>query len=82
MLIVHVPPSLPYARCLPPPPHAMASRLLHDYPALAPYAEEQLKDLLTHDDLLDAFLYSLPQVQHVLEHQQQLSKENDELASE
>jgi hypothetical protein len=58
----------------------MSSRLLHDYPSLASYSEEQLKDLLTNDELLDAFLYSLPAVQGVLEHQQQLSKANDELA--
>ncbi|KAJ9109540.1 hypothetical protein QFC20_003284 [Naganishia adeliensis] len=58
----------------------MSSRLLHDYPSLASYSEEQLKDLLTNDELLEAFLYSLPAVQGVLEHQQQLSKANDELA--
>lgn len=60
----------------------MSSRLLADYPTLASYTEDQLKDLLTQDEYLDAFLYSLPQVQGVLEHQQQLSKANDELASE
>ncbi|KAI5455487.1 hypothetical protein NCC49_000295 [Naganishia albida] len=58
----------------------MSSRLLQEYPTLATYSEEQLKDLLTNDELLDAFLYSLPAVQGVLEHQQQLSKANDELA--
>lgn len=63
-------------------PNTMSSRLLHDYPSLASYSEEQLKDLLTNDELLDVFLYSLPAVQGVLEHQQQLSKANDELASE
>lgn len=62
--------------------NAMSSRLLQEYPTLATYSEEQLKDLLTNDELLDAFLYSLPAVQGVLEHQQQLSKANDELASE
>ena len=60
----------------------MSSRLLADYPSLATYTEDQLKDLLTQDDYLDAFLYSLPQVQGVLERQQELSRANDELASE
>lgn len=61
--------------------HTMSSRLLADYPSLATYTEDQLKDLLTQDDYLDAFLYSLPQVQGVLERQQELSRTNDELAS-
>lgn len=61
--------------------HAMSSRLLADYASLATYTEDQLKDLLTQDDYLDAFLYSLPQVQGVLDRQQELSRTNDELAS-
>jgi hypothetical protein len=78
LLVLTLPRSYIYHPCI----VTMSSRLLQEYPTLATYSEEQLKDLLTNDELLDAFLYSLPAVQGVLVHQEQLSKANDELASE
>lgn len=60
----------------------MATKLLQDFPSLSEYTESELKDLLTDEQFLNAFLYSLPQVQTVLEEQERLIQENEELASE
>ncbi|KAJ9104341.1 hypothetical protein QFC19_003983 [Naganishia cerealis] len=58
----------------------MSSRLLEEFPQLAGYSDDQLKELLSNDTYLEAFLYGLPVVAGVLDRHEQLSRENEELA--
>jgi hypothetical protein len=60
----------------------MSTPLLTRYPALSALPEADLKDLLSDDSLLQAFLYSLPEVGAVLDEHERLSRENEEIASE
>ena len=60
----------------------MSSTLLQQFPQLSSFSDEQLKELLTNDEYLEAFLYTLPPVVGILDRHEQLSKENEALASE
>ena len=60
----------------------MATPLLQQFPSLAAYPPAFLKDLLSSPALTEAFLFSLPEVQHLAAEVEQLGKENEELARE
>ncbi len=60
----------------------MSTRLLTEYPSLSSFSDGDLKDLLTDESFLQAFLYSMPPVKAVLDEQEKLIRDNDELASE
>ncbi|KAJ9107348.1 hypothetical protein QFC21_000798 [Naganishia friedmannii] len=60
----------------------MSSPLLQQFPQLSTFTDEQLKELLTNDEYLEAFLYTLPPVVGVLDRHEQLSRENEALAKQ
>ncbi len=60
----------------------MTTPLLQRFPTLSHLSENDLKDLLSDENLLQAFLYSLPEIGGVLDEHERLSRENETLASE
>lgn len=60
----------------------MSTQLLQQFPSLAAYPPSFLKDLLSSPELVEAFLFTLPQVQELAAEVEKLGKENEVLASE
>jgi hypothetical protein len=60
----------------------MSTPLLQQFPALASQPPAFLKDLLSSPPLTEAFLFSLPEVQHLAREVEKLGRENEEIASE
>jgi len=60
----------------------MSTQLLQQFPSLAAYPPEFLKDLLSSAELTEAFLFSLPEVQALAAEVEKLGKENDDIARE
>jgi hypothetical protein len=59
----------------------MSTPLLQQFPQLSGYPASFLKDLLSSPELLEAFLFTLPQVQELAAEVEKLGKENEALAS-
>lgn len=59
----------------------MATPLLQQFPSLATYPPNFLKDLLSSPQLIEAFLFTLPEVQGLAAEVEKLGKENEEMAS-
>lgn len=62
--------------------HTMSTPLLQQFPSLSSYPTSFLKDLLSSPELVEAFLFTLPEVQDLAAEVEKLGKENEELASE
>lgn len=60
----------------------MSTPLLQQFPALASQPASFLKDLLSSPELVEAFLFTLPEVQQLAADIERIGKENEELASE
>ncbi|WWD20168.1 hypothetical protein CI109_104644 [Kwoniella shandongensis] len=58
----------------------MSTPLLQQFPSLSTYPPSFLKDLLSSPELTEAFLFSLPEVQHLAGEVEKLGRENDEIA--
>ncbi|KAL7418532.1 hypothetical protein Q5752_006990 [Cryptotrichosporon argae] len=58
----------------------MSTPLLQQFPSLSTYPDAFLKDLLSDPALVEAFLFTLPEVQALAAEVEQLGKENEELA--
>lgn len=58
----------------------MSTQLLQQFPSLAAYPPEFLKDLLASPALTEAFLFTLPEVQALAGEVEQLGRENEEMA--
>jgi hypothetical protein len=56
--------------------------LLETFPTLGDFSTETLKDLLSDDRLLEAYLYTLPEVEAAAAEVERLGKENEALARE
>lgn len=56
--------------------------LLEAFPTLSDFTTDSLKDLLSDDRMLEAYLYTLPEVEAAAAEVERLGKENEELASE
>lgn len=59
----------------------MSTPLLQQFPSLASQPASFLKDLLSSPELVEAFLFTLPEVQQLAADIERIGKENDELAS-
>jgi ESCRT-I complex subunit VPS37 len=59
----------------------MSTPLLQQFPSLASYPAAFLKDLLSSPELVEAFLFTLPEVQALAAEVEKLGRENEELAS-
>ena len=59
----------------------MSTQLLQQFPSLTGYPPSFLKDLLSSPDLVEAFLFTLPEVKDLAAEVERLGKENEELAS-
>lgn len=59
----------------------MSTQLLQQFPSLATYPTSFLKDLLSSPELVEAFLFTLPEVQQLAAEVEQLGKENEDTAS-
>jgi hypothetical protein len=59
----------------------MSTPLLQQFPSLTGYPPSFLKDLLSSPDLVEAFLFTLPEVKDLAAEVERLGKENEELAS-
>jgi hypothetical protein len=64
------------------PPNTMSTPLLQQFPSLSGYPTSFLKDLLSSPQLVEAYLFTLPQIQELAAEVERLSKENEDLASE
>jgi ESCRT-I complex subunit VPS37 len=60
----------------------MSTALIQQFPSLAAYPATLLKDLLSSPQLIEAFLFSLPEVQELAAEVEKLGRENEEMASE
>jgi ESCRT-I complex subunit VPS37 len=60
----------------------MSTPLLQQFPSLSGYPTSFLKDLLSSPQLVEAYLFTLPQIQELAAEVERLSKENEDLASE
>lgn len=60
----------------------MSTPLLQQFPSLSGHPPSFLKDLLSSPDLVEAFLFTLPEVQEIAAEVEKLGRENEELASE
>jgi ESCRT-I complex subunit VPS37 len=60
----------------------MSTPLLQQFPSLSAYSTSFLKDLLSSPQLVEAYLFTLPQVQELAAEVERLSKENEDIASE
>jgi hypothetical protein len=63
-------------------PSTMSTPLLQQFPSLSGYPTSFLKDLLSSPQLVEAYLFTLPQIQELAAEVERLSKENEDLASE
>jgi len=59
----------------------MSTPLLQQFPSLSAYPTSFLKDLLSSPQLVEAYLFTLPQVQELAAEVERLSKENEDIAS-
>ena len=59
----------------------MSTPLLQQFPSLSGYPTSFLKDLLSSPELVEAFLFTLPEVQDLAAEVEKLGRENEELAS-
>ena len=59
----------------------MSTQLLQHFPSLSGYPTSFLKDLLSSPQLVEAYLFTLPQIQELAAEVERLSKENEDLAS-
>ena len=59
----------------------MSTPLLQQFPSLASQPASVLKDLLSSSELVEAFLFTLPEVQQLAADIERIGKENEELAS-
>ena len=59
----------------------MSTPLLQQFPSFASYPSSFLKDLLSSPQLVEAFLFTLPEVQHLAAEVEELARENEEIAS-
>jgi hypothetical protein len=62
-------------------PSTMSTPLLQQFPSLSGYPISFLKDLLSSPQLVEAYLFTLPQIQELAAEVERLSKENEDLAS-
>ncbi|WVQ79254.1 hypothetical protein IAT38_001350 [Cryptococcus sp. DSM 104549] len=58
----------------------MSTPLLQQFPTLTSYPPSFLKDLLSSPELTEAFLFTLPEVQHLVAEVEKLGRENEEIA--
>lgn len=58
----------------------MATPLLQQFPSLAAYPPDFLKDLLSSPELTEAFLFQLSEVQQLATEVERLGRENEQLA--
>ena len=59
----------------------MSTPLLQQFPSLASQPPSFLKDLLSSPELVEAYLFTLPNVQELAADVERIAKENEELAS-
>jgi ESCRT-I complex subunit VPS37 len=59
----------------------MSTALIQQFPSLAAYPPSFLKDLLSSPQLVEAFLFTLPEVQELAAEVERLGRENEEIAS-